>query len=45
MPLDIVKGLATGFFRYLTKPFKIDEFLDTLDAALVLAPTAVAHKN
>ncbi len=34
MPHDIVKGLSAGFFRYLTKPIKIDEFMDTLDAAL-----------
>jgi PAS domain S-box-containing protein len=37
MPRDIEKGLAAGFFRYLTKPIKINEFMDTLNAALELA--------
>ncbi len=34
MPGDIQKGLAAGFFRYLTKPIKVNEFLETLDGAL-----------
>ncbi len=34
MPRDIEKGLVAGFFRYLTKPIKIDEFMKTLDVAL-----------
>ncbi|MBT9569155.1 MAG: PAS domain S-box protein [Thiobacillus sp.] len=34
MPRDISKGLAAGFFRYLTKPIKIDEFMKALDSAL-----------
>ena len=33
MPRDIEKGLRAGFFRYLTKPIKVGEFLDTLDLA------------
>ncbi len=37
MPRDVEKGLAAGFFRYLTKPIKVDEFLSTLDAALELS--------
>ena len=37
MPRDIEKGLEAGFFRYLTKPIKVNEFMDTLDAALELA--------
>ena len=31
---DIEKGLEAGFFKYLTKPIKIDEFLKALDMAL-----------
>ncbi|MBP1772222.1 MAG: sensor hybrid histidine kinase [Holophagaceae bacterium] len=31
---DIRKGLEAGFFRYLTKPINVVEFMDTLDAAL-----------
>lgn len=34
MPNDVKKGLAAGFFRYLTKPIKVIEFMDTLDVAL-----------
>jgi len=34
MPRDIAKGLAAGFFRYLTKPIVITEFMATLDQAL-----------
>ena len=37
MPRDIEKGLEAGFFRYLTKPIKVDEFMDTLDLALNLS--------
>jgi len=37
MPRDIEKGLQAGFFRYLTKPIKIHEFMDTLEAALKFA--------
>ena len=37
MPLDVVKGLTAGFFRYLTKPFRINEFLEVLDMALVFS--------
>ncbi len=34
MPRDVEKGLAAGFFHYLTKPIKVNEFMDTLDSAL-----------
>jgi CheY-like chemotaxis protein len=34
MPRDIAKGLEAGFFRYLTKPIKLNEFMDVLDLAL-----------
>ena len=33
-PRDIEMGLKKGFFRYLTKPLKIKEFMATLNAAL-----------
>jgi len=36
MPRDIEKGLQAGFFRYLTKPIKVDELMATLDEALCL---------
>lgn len=34
---DIDKGLQAGFFRYLSKPIKIEAFAEALDAALDLA--------
>ena len=37
MPRDIEKGLQAGFFRYLTKPIRVNEFMDTLDTALEFA--------
>jgi PAS domain S-box-containing protein len=45
MPHDIEKGLKSGFFRYLTKPIKITEFMDTLDAALQMAKTNSTIEN
>jgi PAS domain S-box-containing protein len=44
MPRDIEKGLEAGFFRYLTKPIKVREFMDTLNVALAFAATTV-HAN
>lgn len=34
IPRDIEKGLEAGFFRYLTKPIKVTEFMDTINIAL-----------
>ena len=34
---DIERGLEAGFFRYLTKPININEFIETLDLALECA--------
>jgi signal transduction histidine kinase len=33
MPIDIQKGLNAGFFRYITKPIKVEEFMHVLDFA------------
>jgi len=33
---DIERGLEAGFFRYLTKPIKVNEFMNALDDALKL---------
>jgi CheY-like chemotaxis protein len=41
MPRDIKKGLEAGFFRYLTKPIKVNGFMDALDMALELAETGL----
>ena len=48
IPHDIDKGLKAGFFRYLTKPIKINEFMMTLDEALKFAkalPGRAAEKE
>jgi CheY-like chemotaxis protein len=43
MPRDIEKGLEAGFFRYITKPIKIKELMDTLNAALEFAEQAACQ--
>ncbi|MGA2133600.1 MAG: PAS domain S-box protein [Bryobacteraceae bacterium] len=43
MPRDIEKGLQAGFFRYLTKPIKVDEFMHTLDEVLEVARQEAGH--
>ncbi|TSA29989.1 MAG: PAS domain S-box protein [Verrucomicrobiaceae bacterium] len=37
MSSDIEKGLEAGFFRYLTKPIRVNEFLQSLNEAIVFA--------
>ena len=39
MPRDIEKGLEAGFFRYLTKPIRVNEFMETLDVTFAHALT------
>jgi protein-histidine pros-kinase len=34
MHRDVQAGMEAGFFRYITKPIKIDELLEAVDAAL-----------
>ena len=41
MHRDIKKGLEAGFFRYLTKPIKVNEFMEALDLALEFAETGL----
>ncbi|HZM03603.1 MAG TPA: PAS domain S-box protein [Candidatus Saccharimonadales bacterium] len=43
MPRDIERGLEAGFFRYLTKPIRVKEFMDTLDVALEFAEKGTPH--
>jgi PAS domain S-box-containing protein len=43
IPRDIEKGLEAGFFNYLTKPIKVNHFMDTLDSALKSSQTPSGH--
>jgi PAS domain S-box-containing protein len=45
MPRDIEKGLAAGFFSYLTKPIMVNEFMAALDTALASAQAAIERKK
>ena len=38
MVQNLERGERAGFFRYLTKPIKVDEFMEALNEALALAP-------
>ena len=40
VPRDIAKGLEAGFFNYLTKPIKVNQFMEALDVALTFSQTA-----
>ncbi|MFN7121282.1 MAG: ATP-binding protein [Hydrogenophaga sp.] len=35
VPRDIERGLEAGFFNYITKPIKVGQLMDAIDAALV----------
>ena len=43
MPHDIEKGLEAGFFRYLTKPILVREFMSVLTEALEFAAERLRH--
>jgi CheY-like chemotaxis protein len=45
MARDIEKGLEAGFFRYLTKPIRVSEFMMALDEGLVLASLVTKVDN
>ena len=45
MPRDIKKGMEAGFFRYITKPIKINEFMDALNVALEFAENNSARSK
>src|SRR4051812_17257958 len=40
VPRDIKTGLEAGFFSYLTKPIKVNQFMHALDEALMSSRTA-----
>jgi len=43
VPRDVERGLEAGFFRYLTKPIKVKEFMHTLEVALDFAESKSAR--
>ncbi|MHB8136670.1 MAG: hybrid sensor histidine kinase/response regulator, partial [Anaerolineaceae bacterium] len=45
MPRDIQKGLESGFFRYITKPIKVNEFITSLDFALEFSDNNLRINN
>jgi CheY-like chemotaxis protein len=45
VPRDIEKGLEAGFFRYLTKPIRVHEFMNALDVALLHAARSSLHRR
>jgi CheY-like chemotaxis protein len=45
VPRDIEKGLEAGFFNYLTKPIKVNEFMDSLDVALIFAQATAQRSS
>ena len=45
MSLNIESGLEAGFFRYMTKPIKVDEFMKTLQVALEFAGQKVGQSK
>jgi signal transduction histidine kinase/FixJ family two-component response regulator len=40
IPRDVERSLEAGFFNYLTKPIKVDQFMAALDVALKFSQTA-----
>ncbi len=45
MPRDIEKGIEAGFYRYLTKPIRVNELIDTLDIVLAHVKTNESSRN
>jgi PAS domain S-box-containing protein len=43
VPGDVEKSLQAGFFNYLTKPIRVDRFMDALDVALKFSSTVSAR--
>lgn len=43
VPRDIEKALEAGFSNYLTKPIKVNEFMEAMDVALEFAKTESAR--
>jgi len=44
VPRDIEKALEAGFLDYLTKPIKVNLFMNALDVALKISQTATGSE-
>jgi CheY-like chemotaxis protein len=42
MPRDIKKGMEAGFFKYITKPIMVNEFMEALNVAMEFAEQQTA---
>jgi PAS domain S-box-containing protein len=45
MTFEIEKGLEAGFFRYLTKPFDVNELLNALNDAMIISDIESVDTN
>ncbi|HSM99111.1 MAG TPA: ATP-binding protein, partial [Gallionella sp.] len=45
MPDDVLKGMEAGLFRYICKPFQLNEFMGVIDAALEFRKSRSAVMN
>ena len=45
MTCDIEKGLKAGFFRYLTKPIKVNDFMKALNDALTFCERGLINES
>jgi len=44
-PHNVLKGMEAGFFRYICKPFELDEFMCVVDEALEFRKSRLASTN
>ncbi|MCR4304763.1 MAG: response regulator [Gallionella sp.] len=45
MPDNVLKGMEAGFFRYICKPFVLNEFMSVIDEALEFRKSRLASTN
>lgn len=42
---NVLKGMEAGFFRYICKPFELNEFMCVIDEALEFRKSRLASTN
>jgi signal transduction histidine kinase len=45
MPHNVLKGMEAGFFRYICKPFELNDFMCVIDEALEFRKSRLASTN